>query len=93
MSARPVPSWQARNVGDFPAALRRRRQRMRSNDANGRYRTGVRKVTNKAEVAEIMRAGVAESALGRGPNPRLQRTRPLLRFRMTLKGSSWGPCR
>jgi len=89
----PVRCWSVSAVGCSSSTLRRRCQRIGWNDANGRYRRGARRGTSGTETRGTPRAVCAGSALGRWPNPRLQRTRPLWRFLLNVNGSGWGPCR
>jgi hypothetical protein len=92
-SAPPVTAWQGGSAGYYPSALRRPGRRRRMDAANGRSRTAPWTDRSVAEAIGKTCAGVAGSTVGRWPNPRLQRTRPRLRFLRNLNGSGWGPCR
>ena len=89
--AMPVRSWPARGAGGVASALSRRCRRMRPDEVRRLSpNEATRRVRSQAETSGMKRKVVAESALGRWPNLRLQRTRPLLRMLLKLKGSGWG---
>lgn len=58
-------------------------------EAKGRLRRATWKVTSQAKTTGPTREVVAGSAVGRWPNPALQRITALLRFRMNLNGHGW----
>ncbi len=89
-SVASAQSWPASAAGYCPSALHRCCHRRGSEGAKGQERTGVRRGKRDAETNETKREVMARSAGGRGPNPRLQRTRPLWRFLLKLKSSGWG---
>src|SRR5215831_16586805 len=78
-SAALVRFWRAGDTGCFTTTLSRHCCMMRSNDARGWSPTAARTVRSKVETKGTTRRIVGESTLGLWPNPRLQRTRPLLR--------------
>ena len=90
-NATSVQSWQVRGEGSAASALLCHCRRMCWDEAHGRYQTAARTGTSKAERTGIMREVLTGSALGRWPNNALQRTRPLLRFRMNMSSLVLGP--
>ena len=88
--AMSVTSWPVRAAGYDPSALRRRCHRIRSDEANGQYRTAPRTGTSKANATGATREVCARSAVGRWPNEALQRIAARWRLCLNRKAAS-GP--
>jgi len=86
MSAMPVVSWPASAAGGFASALARCCPRRRWDAANGQSRTATRTGTNAAETTGNQREVGVGSAVGRWPNPALQRIAARWRFCLKLNG-------
>ena len=84
-----VPSWCLRAAGHDTPALSGGSRRMRSDEADGPPRTKARTVTSTAELPGTKREALAGSALGRWPNPALQRIAARWRLGTKPNGFVW----
>jgi hypothetical protein len=82
-----VRSWFASAAGHGTTALVRRCYRRRWDETRGQSRTAMRMDRDKAETQGTKRAVYAGSAVGRWPNPALQRIAARWRFCLSRRAS------